>query len=160
MADDQRTSDLGAIYTQRPIGDTFRISFMGNSLVLPVYEEIKRRYGLIRGEYLLLHSLSIVSAMTAQEVARMSGRPRNSISRAVHRMVANGYVQRVPDPDDGRQATLTITETGRALVREILPLFEARQKALLGVLSKQERASLDRLLTKLYLSTLATDGTA
>ncbi|WP_417515040.1 MarR family winged helix-turn-helix transcriptional regulator [Minwuia sp.] len=155
MADDQRTSDLGAIYTQRPIGDTFRISFMANSLVLPVYEQIKRRHGLNRGEYLLIHSLSIVPEMTAQEVARMSGRPRNSISRAVHRMVEGGYVRRVPDPDDGRQATLTITDSGRNLVREILPLFEARQEQLLGVLNVGERRQLDALLDKLYSATLA-----
>lgn len=159
MPDDQGQQRLGAIYRQKPIGDTFRISFMGNSLVLPVYEEIKRIHGLNRGEYLLIHSLSIVPQMTAQEVAHMSGRPRNSISRAVHRMVESGLIKRVPDPDDGRQATLTITEAGRELVRSIVPLFEARQEELLGVLSKAERGTLDRLLDKLYLSTLETDGT-
>lgn len=157
MPDEQRSNDLGAIYRQKPIGDTFRISFMANSLVLPVYDTIKQMHDLNRGEYLLIHALSVAPQMTAQEVAHLSGRPRNSISRAVHRMVDKGYVLRVPDPDDGRQATLTITETGRALVARILPLFEKRQEELLGVLSAGERATLDRLLDKLYLGTLSNE---
>jgi DNA-binding MarR family transcriptional regulator len=157
MPDHQRNSALGAIYSQKPIGDTFRISFMANSLVLPVYDAIKKDHGLNRGEYLLIHALSIVPDMTAQEVAQMSGRPRNSISRAVHRMVDMGYVTRAQDPEDGRQATLTITGTGKGLVAEVMPLFEARQEELLSVLTKGERATLDRLLDKLYMSTLAKD---
>ena len=147
--------DLKAIFSRNEVRDTFRISFMANSLVLPVYDEIKREHGLSRGEYLLLFCLTHLSELTAQDVANMTGRPRNSISRAVHRMLSEGYIDRTPDPDDGRQANLTIMPKGRALHEKIVQRFVARENELLGVLDRQDRDALDRILEKLVLRTAA-----
>lgn len=144
--------DLSAIFDRNEVRDTFRISFLANSLVLPVYDDIKRAYGLSRGEYLLLFCLSHLPELTAQDVADMTGRPRNSISRAVHRMLEEGYLNRSPDPDDGRQAILRITAKGRRLHERIVPLFVEREAAILAALSTDERETLDRLLSKLVLS--------
>jgi len=124
---------------------------MANSLVLPVYDEIKRQHGLSRGEYLLLFCLAHLPELTAQDVANMTGRPRNSISRAVHRMLSEGFLDRTPDPDDGRQAMLTITAKGRKLHERIVQGFVARENKLLGVLDRQDREALDRILEKLVL---------
>ena len=129
--------------------DTFRISYLANRLVLPVYDAIKRESGLNRGEYLLLFCLSHIDELTAQDVADMTGRPRNSISRAVHRMLADGYLTRSPDPEDGRQALLRITSKGLELHRRIVPQFVAREERILSALDGDERRQLDRLLAKL-----------
>lgn len=146
--------DRTAIFEGNEVPDTFRISFLANSLVLPTYEEIKREYDLSRGEYLLLFCLSNVAELTAQDVADMTGRPRNSISRAVHRMLSDGYLTRSPDPDDGRQALLRITPSGRALHKKIVTKFIGREAELLGILSSAERATLDQLLAKLVANAL------
>ena len=147
--------DLKAIFSRNEVRDTFRISFMANSLVLPVYDAIKRDHGLSRGEYLLIFCLAHLPELTAQDVANMTGRPRNSISRAVHRMLSEGYIDRTPDPDDGRQANLTITPKGRKLHEKIVQGFIARENDLLGVLNRQDREALDRILEKLVLRTAA-----
>ena len=159
MSDDTETSDdtgtgrdLMAIFERNEMPDTFRISFLANSLVLPVYDEIKREYDLSRGEYLLLFCLSNMTELTAQDVAQMTGRPRNSISRAVHRMLRDGYLTRSPDSEDGRQALLRITPAGQKLHKQIVPKFAERQGALLGALTGNERHQLDRLLSKLVLA--------
>ena len=81
----------------------------------------------------------------------MTGRPRNSISRAVHRMLQEGYLNRSPDPDDGRQAILKITAKGRRLHERIVPKFVERENDILASLTNDERRSLDRLLSKLVL---------
>ena len=147
--------DRMAMFEHNEVPDTFRISFLANSLVLPIYEEIKREHDLSRGEYLLLFCLSNVAQLTAQDVADVTGRPRNSISRAVHRMLRDGYLTRSPDPDDGRQALLRITPTGRALHNTIVTNFIEREATLLGVLSGDERRTLDQLLTKLVSNVMA-----
>ena len=157
MTDEMRVADhkpreAAKIFARNEVPDTFRISFLANLLVLPVYDDIKRVHGLSRGEYLLLFCLSSVPDLTAQDVADITGRPRNSISRAVHRMLEEGYLTRSPDPDDGRQALLRITPKGERLHKEIVQRFVERQEALLGVLSADERADLDRLLGKLIAS--------
>ena len=141
--------DPMGIFKHNEVPDTFRISFLANSLVLPVYEEIRREHDLSRGEYLLLFCLSSEPELTAQDVADMTGRPRNSISRAVHRMLRDGYLTRSPDPDDGRQALLRISPTGLELHKTIVAKFVGREAELLGVLSNTERRTLDHLLNKL-----------
>jgi len=140
---------VSGIFDETEVRDTFRISYLANSLVLPVYDDIKRDHGLSRGEYLLIFCLSYSEELTAQDVADITGRPRNSISRAVHRMLQEGYLTRSPDPDDGRQALLRITPKGRRLHQQIVPRFAEREGELLGVLSDDERRKLDQLLAKL-----------
>ena len=147
--------DLPAIFERNAVRDTFRLSYMANSLVLPVYDEIKRKHGLSRGEYLLLFCLAHLPELTAQDVANVTGRPRNSISRAVHRMLSEGYLDRSPDPDDGRQAMLRITPRGRKLHEAIVERFISRENELLGVLNAQDRKALDRILGKLVAHTAA-----
>lgn len=143
--------DLSIIFERSTIRDTFRISYLANRLVLPAYDDIKLAYGLSRGEYLLLFCLSYIEELTAQDVAEMTGRPRNSISRAVHRMLDEGYLKRSPDPADGRQALLRITAKGERLHKRILPLFEEQEAKMLDNLTSKERKLLDSLLKKLVL---------
>ncbi len=153
-AEKQRPArDPSAIFERNEVRETFRISYLANSLVLPAYDEISREYSLSRGEYLLLFCLAHMPKLTAQDVANMTGRPRNSISRAVHRMLREGYVDRTPDPEDRRQAMLQITARGLKLHRRIVTKFIAREDALLSVLDAQERAALDSILKKLVLHT-------
>ena len=137
------------LLTRNELRDTFRISYLANRLVLPVYEEIKQVHGLSRGEYLLLFCLSHTRELTAQDVAEITGRPRNSISRAVHRMLEEGYLTRSPDPSDGRQALLRITGKGREVNDKILPRFRQQEERILNNLNPDERTVLATLLTKL-----------
>lgn len=133
--------------------DAYRISYLANAIVLPAYDAVKREFGIIRGEYLLILCLAHYPVLTAQDVARLTRRPRNSISRAVHRMIAEGYVERAPDPEDRRQARLTITPAGRALHEKIVEVIRPFQEAALAPLTCAERDSLDRLLDKLVRHT-------
>ncbi|MEM7751541.1 MAG: MarR family winged helix-turn-helix transcriptional regulator [Pseudomonadota bacterium] len=144
-----RGSSIADVFERNDVRDTFRISYLANRLVLPIYDEIKREFGLSRGEYLLLFCLSHVDDLTAQDVADVTGRPRNSISRAVHRMLNEKYLTRSPHPTDGRQVLLRITPKGQRIHGKIIPLFQARERAILSALSTEERKQLDHLLSKL-----------
>ena len=129
--------------------DAALLSFVTSAIIVPAYDTVKRETGITRAEYLLLLCLSHFPALTAQDVSRLTGRPRNSISRAVHRMLEDGYLTRSPDPNDGRQVLLRITDKGRKLHSAIVPGFIAREQSLLNVLSDEVRFVLDRLLMKL-----------
>lgn len=150
--------DLTAIFDAVEFRDAYRISYITNAILVPSYDAIKRDFGLIRAEYLLLLCLAHYPVLSAKDVAKMTRRPRNSISRAVHRMLAVGYIQRAPDPDDGRQAKLTITLDGRTLHTQIAEVLRARQQTVFEPLNDSERTALDALLTKLavHASTLDT----
>jgi len=136
--------------------DAALLSFVTSAIIVPAYDEVKRDFGIIRAEYMLLLSLSHFPVLTAQDISRLTGRPRNSISRGVHRMLKEGFIERAPDPDDGRQAKLTITATGLELHKKIAYYVKSRQDQVLSVLQPDEREILVQLLRKtaLYSTTL------
>ncbi len=148
-ADKSNLTDLPVIFEKVHVRDTYRLSYVANKLVLPVYEEIKKEFDLNRGEYLLLLCLSHFEKLTAQDVANMTGQPRNSISRSVHRALAKDYLERTADPEDGRQAWLRLKPKGRAMQKKVGGKFSVKEAALFGVLDEAERVVLDQILDKL-----------
>jgi len=156
MADTDKTN-LTKIFDTIEYPEAYRLTFLANAIVFPAYSDIKKDFGLVRAEYILLACLSHFDRLTAQDVARISRRPRNTISRAVHRMLDEGYLDRAPDPDDARQARLRITASGRNLHMKISGYLSRRQDEVLGALSAQERQTLSSLLKKAALHTASLD---
>lgn len=146
--DGSNDTDLTRIFDTIEYPEAYRITYLANAIVFPAYAEIKRDFGLVRSEYILLACLSHFDVLTAQDVARISRRPRNTISRAVHRLLDEGYLDRAPDPDDGRQSRLRITPPGRALHGHVAEYLRRRQDEVLGNLTTDERATLSGLLKK------------
>ncbi len=157
-ANGQGMQPFMSIFDTVEFRDAYRISYLANAIVMPSYDAVKRDFGIIRGEYLLLVCLSHFPELTAQDVARIARRPRNTVSRAVHRMLAEGYIERVPDPDDGRQARLTITSAGRELHEQIAGYLKGRQEEVLGSLDEVERETLATLLRKAARHAASLDG--
>lgn len=144
-------TDLTRIFDTIEYPEAYRITYLANAIVFPAYAEIKRDFGLVRAEYILLACLSHFDLLTAQDVARISRRPRNTISRAVHRMLAEGYLDRAPDLQDGRQSSLRITPAGRALHDRVSGYLRRRQDVVLAHLSADERTTLSNLMKKAAL---------
>lgn len=147
MAGDIRERMCGPL---NPTPTAWRLSFVANVYSVPLYREIERRWGLGRPEYIVLFCLSQVPGLLARDIVALSGRPKNSISRAVAANVARGLVTAGEDKP-GRAQPLVLTEAGQALVTEILPLFVVREAAMLSPLDPGEQATLAELLTKLSI---------
>ena len=136
--------------------DAYKVSYLANAIVFPTYEDVRKDFGLVRAEYHLLLCLAHYSELTAQDVARITRRPRNSISRAVHRMLDLGFLKRVPDPIDARQAKLQITKEGKIMHNKISTYLVSREAEIFSVLSESERKHFRSLIRKLanFASTL------
>lgn len=132
-----------------PIPFAYRISLLANLFTGSVYRDVGALHGVARSEFVVVFCLRILGELTAQDIVEITGRPKNSISRAVNAMQARGFVARRVDPTNARRAPLTLTRSGNALYESVLPLFRAREAAMLAPLSAKEREVLDRLLRKL-----------
>ena len=141
--------DYSNIFEAVEFPDAYKVSYLANAIVFPTYEDVRKDFGLVRAEYHLLLCLAHYSELTAQDVARITRRPRNSISRAVHRMLDLGFLKRVPDPDDARQAKLQITRKGKIMHQKISAYLVDREAEIFGVLSETERESFRELIRKL-----------
>ena len=148
--------DYSNIFEAVEFPDAYKVSYLANAIVFPTYEDVRKDFGLVRAEYHLLLCLAHYSELTAQDVARITRRPRNSISRAVHRMLDLGFLKRVPDPSDARQAKLRITKEGKIMHKKISKHLVAREAEIFSVLSESEHKQFRDLIRKLanFSSTL------
>ncbi len=89
---------------------------------------------------------------TMQELARLLGLDKSSVSGLVDRAERRGLVERVRSETDGRSVIVTLTERGRGFVTAVAAGFAADVEALLSVLSGGERAALTALATRLLLA--------
>lgn len=142
--------DPSGVLTDNPIRTAYRLNYVANFYTGPIYKEIERRYGLTRPEYIVMFLLMLRPGLIARDIVALCGRPKNSISRAVATLGRRGYVIAEPN-GGGRGQPLRLSGEGEATAREILPLFEEREEAMLSPLTPDERKVFDGLLGKLAL---------
>jgi len=81
--------------------------------------------------------------LTPSEVAQQLNMLPQSLTRTFAALEASGYVQRTPDPSDGRASLLLATPAGRAAIRaEMQPRDRWVARAMSAVLTAEERAQL------------------
>lgn len=131
----------------------YRLSWLANFYSGPIYRRIEMEKGLTRPEFVVLHCASHCPQVTARDIGLMTGLPKNSISRAVQRLLRDGRVSRGSDAADARALPLAVTAKGRALYDDLVKAFVARETEMLAPLSRAERAEFDRLLGKLTART-------
>jgi DNA-binding MarR family transcriptional regulator len=89
------------------------------------------------------------AVMTQAELSRVVAIEPPTVVRTIDRMVRDGLVTRAPDPDDGRLSRIYLTERGRSLRDELVPLAAAANEEILNRLTANEARTLRRLLAKL-----------
>jgi len=129
----------------------FGMALWGEYFSAPLYAEMYSRFGIIRDEFSVLASLYDCGTLTAKTIKAITGRPKNSISRGVARLIESGRLKSVTNPDDRREAFLTLLADGRKLYERILPLCRERELMMLRGLSNDELVTLDSLLMKMLL---------
>jgi DNA-binding MarR family transcriptional regulator len=144
---------LEAKLWRNPCWFAFRLNYLALRYNLPLYDWVRRTYGLSRPEYVALYSLSLSDGGRASEIAATSGFPKNTLSRAVRRLEDLGLIAReAPCPGGGRGQALHLSPAGQALCRETLPAFERHERMMLAGLTGQERETLSRLMAKVVMS--------
>ena len=94
--------------------------------------------------------LAIEGSISAQNVSRIIGMDKGSVSRCFKGMQAKGLITLRLDADDGRLRIATLTKKGRALHDQIMGMALERERAFLAVLSDAERETLIGLLKRLH----------
>src|SRR5215469_16474685 len=114
------------------------------------------------------HDLSIIQARllgvlrdrrpTMNELSKLLGLDKSSVSGLVERAERRGLVMRTPSPADGRSVLVGLTDHGRALISEAASQFGADVLALLGPLSPSDRGALSRLVSRMLVAHAADQG--
>ncbi len=146
---------IGVKLWHNPCRLSFRVNFIAHHFNQPIYEWIARNHQLTEPEHVVLYAVGLRDGIAAEDVAASSSRPRNTLSRAVTRLLRRKLIFRKLDAGDRRRRLLYLTGSGRAILDETMPLLVAREEALTGSLSAEERETLNYLMTKVILNQAA-----
>lgn len=88
---------------------------------------------------------------TPAELADLASVSRATITGLLDTLERDGFVRRVPDPNDRRQMSVHLTSAGAAFMHDLLPGHFRLMSELMVNLSESERTTLARLLGKISL---------
>ena len=149
-ADDAGLHPLLAVKLwENPCWLSFRINYLGLRFNLPVYGWIEERHGLVRPEYVVLYALHLQDGIAAKDVVASAGFPKNTISRAIQKLLRRRLIRRATDARDRRSYVLRLTPEGRRILDETVPPMVAWEKRMLSALNRDEQTVLSKLLARL-----------
>ena len=100
-------------------------------------------------QYAVLLVLEQRPGVSQRELGDELDLDRSTIAELAARMVRNGLVERISDPQDKRRNTLFLTTTGRELLAELKPRVGNVERVLTQQLSATERDTLRQLIDRL-----------
>lgn len=140
-----------SILKNNAITEAWQIAWLANFYGGPIYSVDFKSLDFGRAEFIVLFCLEHEPGITATEICLACGRPRNTISRAVRKMLDLGWIEGTADTADYRRVFLRNTDLGRQKLNEALGFFQKRYDLLFSPLSEAERGELSRLLAKLVI---------
>ena len=135
------------------------LGYLANRLARAMARELAgelRPHGVAIGQWAVLLILWARDGLSQAELARRVAIEPPTMVRTIDRMIRDGLVTQARDPKDARAVRIHLTEHGRALRDELIPLAAEVNARALGALEASERATLLRLL-RAVLDTLGCD---
>lgn len=94
------------------------------------FDEALRPFGLTNGQYSLLIALNRPTAPRMADLVPLLAMDRTTLTAALKPLERRGLVQIAPDVQDRRNRRLYLTDAGRDLLVEALPVWRSRHDAL------------------------------
>lgn len=119
-------------------------------LLLARYDELLKPFGITfaRYEALMLLLFTAHGELPVGKIGERLQVHRSSVTNAVDKLVADGLVERVPHPKDGRATLVRITDAGRDVAERATLVLNGADFAI-EALGEEDRDTLTRILTTL-----------
>jgi DNA-binding MarR family transcriptional regulator len=114
-------------------------------------DAVLARYGFGRAHHRVIHFVGRHPRITVSELLGILRITKQSLSRVLSELVAQGFIAQRPGPHDRRQRLLELTAEGRALEREV----SAPQRARVGEAYRESGAAAVAGFRKVLLAIIA-----
>ncbi|MCE1234892.1 MAG: MarR family winged helix-turn-helix transcriptional regulator [Hyphomicrobiales bacterium] len=114
------------------------------------FDEVLRPVGLTNGQFSLLMALNRPEPPPPGPVAALLAMDRTTLAAALRPLERRGLVENRVDPADRRARRLVLTEAGRGLLSEAVPIWRTAHRRL-----EEETPGLDADLARTMLRALA-----
>lgn len=127
----------------------YRLSVVSNHISQTIAAVYAERFGISITEWRVLAVLGRYPDLSASGVAERTAMDKVAVSRAVARLTRSGLIEREIHGSDRRRSVLRLSSAGLDVYDQVVPMALEYERALLANLDEEERAMLDRLLTRL-----------
>lgn len=128
---------------------TFKFAILAQMFGRDASRIFSAKWGLSVPQYRIMTVLGKLPGMSLRELTDQTQMDKGQLSRVVTQMETDGLITRKSDKTDGRRLVLTLTAAGARFYRQTIDTSEARQRAILSVLTPRERDELNASLAKL-----------
>ena len=130
----------------------FRLAVMGDQVSRVFSKMYQNLYDLSLTEWRLLAVIAEHGSLSPTAAGQASAMDKVKVTRASQGLAAKGLVRRSRDPRDGRGLLLRLTRKGAVVHAKVVPHAAHLEARLFDDLSRADRASLERLLSKVMTS--------
>ncbi len=127
----------------------YRLSILTNLVSSAIAGAYSQRFRLSIPEWRVMAVLAQQSDLSAAQVAERTAMDKVAVSRAVSRLLARGRLERRTAPADRRKSMLSLSNEGRNIYAEVVPVALRLERSLLAVLGQADRQALERILDTL-----------
>ena len=124
----------------------YRLSVLSNIVSTAISGAYEKRFGLTIPEWRVMAVLATTPGLSAAEVAQRTAMDKVAVSRAVASLLRARRIVRQTARADRRRSLLRLSEPGRKVYAQVVPVALAYERDLLAPLSGKDRAVVDRAI--------------
>ncbi|OYW45559.1 MAG: MarR family transcriptional regulator [Sphingomonadales bacterium 12-68-11] len=126
----------------------YQLSITSNAVSGRIALEYRTRFGLSVPEWRVMAVLGDSGALTQRQLTRLTLMDKVAVNRACKVLEERGLAVREPNALDGRSHLLQLTDSGRAMHGQIMPLALALERQLFAGFTEDERKQFSTLLKR------------
>ncbi len=127
----------------------YQLSITSNAVSDLIARAYRGRFALKIPEWRLMAVLGEVASATQRELVTATAMDKVTVNRASKALEDRGLIGRAPNAADGRSHHLALTDTGRELYEQIVPLALSVEAELEKILGSGEAKALEAMLAQL-----------
>jgi len=124
----------------------YRLSVAANAVSQLIARAYEDRFALSIAQWRLVAVLADEGALTQQKLCGHTRMDKVTVMRAAQGLLRRRLVKRLPNAEDGRSHRLILSDSGRQLYEQVVPLALDYESQLLEGIKPADVARLDRLL--------------
>jgi DNA-binding MarR family transcriptional regulator len=127
----------------------YQLSIASNAVSDLIARAYRGRFALKIPEWRLMAVLGERASATQRELVAATAMDKVTVNRASKALEDRGLIGRAPNAADGRSHHLALTDTGRELYEQIVPLALSVEAELEKTLGSGEAKALEKMLAQL-----------
>lgn len=127
----------------------YQLSITSNAVSDLIARAYRGRFALKIPEWRLMAVLGEVASATQRQLVAATAMDKVTVNRASKALENRGLIGRAPNAADGRSHHLALTDTGRELYEQIVPLALSVEADLEKILGSGEAKALEAMLAQL-----------